>query len=79
MAEVRAGLNTRNLAASSDGRYLAVGNTLPHSLVILDARDRNPVKVTVSDAKGQGSRVSAVYDAARKASWSRSGHPEVGK
>lgn len=70
VAEVRAGLNTRNLAASSDGRYLAVGNTLPHSLVILDARDLNPVKVlTVSDTKGQGSRVSAVYDAAPRRSF----------
>lgn len=70
VAEVRAGLNTRNLAASSDGRYLAVGNTLPHSLVILDARDLNPLKVlTVSDTKGQGSRVSAVYDAAPRKSF----------
>ncbi len=70
VAEVRAGLNTRNLAASSDGRYLAVGNVLPQTLVILDARDLNPVKVlTVSDAKGQRSRVSAVYDAAPRKSF----------
>ena len=70
VAEVRAGLNTRNLAVSSDGRYLAVANTLPQTLVILDARDLNPVKVlTVSDAKGQGSRVSAVYDAAPRKSF----------
>jgi cytochrome c553 len=70
VAEVRAGLNTRNLAASSDGRYLAVGNVLPQTLVILEARDLNPLKVlTVSDAKGQGSRVSAVYDAAPRKSF----------
>lgn len=70
VAEVRVGLNTRNLAASSDGRYLAIGNILPQTLVILDASDLKPVKVlTVSDTKGQGSRVSAVYDAAPRKSF----------
>ena len=58
------GLNSRNLAASSDGRYLAVGNTLPQTLVILDANDLRPVKVLpVADLQGRASRVSAVYDA----------------
>ena len=64
VAEVRVGLNSRNLAASSDGRYLAVGNTLPQTLVILDANDLRPVKVLpVADLQGRTSRVSAVYDA----------------
>lgn len=62
VAEVRAGVNTRNVAVSTDGRYLMVGNTLPHTLVALDARDLSPVKVIpVTDGKGASSRVSAVY------------------
>ncbi len=63
-AEVRAGINTRNLAVSHDGRYVAVANYLPHSLVILDARDLTPLKVIPArDEKGTISRVSAVYTA----------------
>ena len=38
IAEVRAGINTRNLAISHDGRVVAVANYLPHTLVLLDAR-----------------------------------------
>jgi mono/diheme cytochrome c family protein len=64
MAEIRAGINTRNLAVSGDGRYLMVANYLPHTLVLLDARDLSPIKrFTVSDEKGHSSRVSAVYAA----------------
>jgi len=64
VGEIRVGLNSRNVAASSDGRYLAVGNTLPQTLVILDANDLRPVKVIpVADLQGRASRVSAVYDA----------------
>jgi DNA-binding beta-propeller fold protein YncE len=37
VAEVRAGINTRNAAVSGDGKWVAVANYLPHSLVILDA------------------------------------------
>lgn len=69
-AEIRAGINTRNLAISSDGRYVAVGNYLPHTLVILDAADLAPVKViAVRDEAGRSSRVSAVYDAAPRKSF----------
>ncbi len=64
VAELRAGINTRNLAVSGDGRYVAVANYLPHSLVILDARDLSPLKlIPVQDDQGKGSRVSAVYAA----------------
>ncbi len=64
VAEVRAGINTRNIAVSSDGKWVMVGNFLPHTLVVLDARDLHPVKVIpVTDGKGTTSRVSAVYDA----------------
>ena len=63
-AEIRAGINTRNLAVSSDGRYVAVGNYLPHTLVVLDATDLTPLKlIDVRDDDGKSSRVSAVYDA----------------
>ncbi len=70
VAEIRAGINTRNLAVSSDGRYVAVGNYLPHSVVILDAVDLTPLKVIETrGAAGQTSRVSAVYDAAPRKSF----------
>jgi DNA-binding beta-propeller fold protein YncE len=70
VAEVRAGINTRNLAVSSDGRYVLVGNYLPHTLVMLDARDLSLLKVIpAQDANGRTSRVSAVYDAAPRESF----------
>lgn len=70
VAEVRAGINTRNAAVSGDGKYVAVANYLPHTLVILDA-GLNLVKVLpVSDKDGkQTSRVSAVYSAPPRASF----------
>ncbi len=64
VAEVRAGINTRNLAVSGDGRIVAVANSLPHSLVLLDARDLSPIRlIPVADDQGKSSRVSAVYAA----------------
>ncbi len=64
IAEVRAGLNTRNLAVSKDGRWVLVGNTLPGNVVVLDARDLSLVKtVATVGLNGQASRVSAVYTA----------------
>jgi cytochrome c553 len=64
VAEIRAGINTRNLAVSADDRYVMVANYLPHSLVLLDASDLKPIKVyEVKDSKGTTSRVSAVYTA----------------
>lgn len=70
VAEVRAGLNTRNAAVSGDGRYVVAANYLPHTLVIFDA-DLQPVKVLDAqslDGK-DSSRVSAVYDAAPRKSF----------
>jgi len=63
VAEVRAGINTRNIAVSEDGRFVAVGNTLPRTLVILDARDLSLVRImpVVNKKTGETSRVSAVY------------------
>ncbi len=64
IAEVRAGLNTRNLAVSKDGRWVLVGNYLPGSLVLLDARDLSLVKtLPATGLDGKTSRVSAVYTA----------------
>jgi DNA-binding beta-propeller fold protein YncE len=64
VAEVRAGINARNLAVSDDGRYLMVANYLPHTLVLLDAEELRPVKlIDVRDDSGKSSRVSAVYTA----------------
>ncbi|WLG42692.1 cytochrome D1 domain-containing protein [Pseudomonas sp. FP1740] len=64
IAEVRAGLNTRNLAVSKDGRWVLVGNYLPGNLVVLDARDLSWVKtIPAIGQDGTASRVSAVYTA----------------
>src|SRR5690606_35758414 len=64
VAEVRAGLNTRNLAVSNDGRWVLVGNYLPGNLVLLDARDLSLVKhIPAVGLDGTPSRVSAVYTA----------------
>lgn len=70
IAEVRAGINTRNVAVSSDGRFVIAANYLPQNLVLFDA-DLNLVKVIEAatlDGKQQ-SRVSAVYDAAPRKSF----------
>ena len=64
VAEVRVGINTRNIAVSSDGKYVMAGNYLPHSVVALDAKTLKPVKyIEAADRDGNTSRVSAVYNA----------------
>jgi len=64
-AEIRAGINSRNIALSSDGRFVAVANYLPNTLVLLDARDLSLLRVipAVGRRDRAPSRVSAVYDA----------------
>jgi mono/diheme cytochrome c family protein/DNA-binding beta-propeller fold protein YncE len=70
VAEIRAGLNTRNAAVSSDGGYVMVGNYLPHSLVVLDSDLRLVKVLPVVDQGGKRtSRVSAVYDAGPRRSF----------
>ncbi len=71
VAEIRAGINTRNAAVSGDGKWVMVGNYLPHSLVVLDAGDLSLVKIipTMNAAGDKSSRVSAVYDAAPRKSF----------
>ena len=69
VAEIRAGLNTRNAAVSGDGKWVMVGNYLPHNLVVLDAADLSLVKIIPTVTKAGSSRVSAVYDAAPRKSF----------
>jgi len=57
IAEVRAGINTRNAAVSSDGRYVMVANYLPHNLVVLNEN------LELAKIIAAPSRISAVYDA----------------
>lgn len=70
VAEVRAGLNMRNVAVSSDGRWVMAANYLPHTVVLFDA-DLKPVRTypasTLDGSKS--SRVSAVYDAGPRRSF----------
>ena len=70
VAEIRAGINTRNVAVSGDGKYLAVANYLPHTLVLLDA-DLNLLKIheVWNKERKESSRVSAVYDASPRQSF----------
>ncbi len=64
LAEVRAGINARNIAISEDGATLAVANYLPHNLVLLSAQDLRVEKIIPAvSMDGVSSRVSAVYQA----------------
>ncbi|HET7794787.1 MAG TPA: cytochrome D1 domain-containing protein [Rhizobacter sp.] len=70
VAEVRAGLNMRNVAVSGDGQWVMAANYLPHTLALFDA-ELNLVKTfdaTTLDGKAS-SRVSAVYDATPRKSF----------
>ncbi|HEU5295069.1 MAG TPA: cytochrome D1 domain-containing protein [Burkholderiaceae bacterium] len=70
VAEVRAGLNMRNVAVSGDGRWVMAANYFPHTLALFDA-ELNLVKTYAAaslDGKAT-SRVSAVYDAAPRSSF----------
>ncbi|MGA7266392.1 MAG: cytochrome D1 domain-containing protein, partial [Aestuariivirga sp.] len=70
VGRVRAGLNSRNIAISHDGQWLAVANYLPHTLTILSTADLSVAKVIdVSARDGATSRVSAVYQAPRRKSF----------
>ncbi|MCL2657625.1 MAG: nitrite reductase [Betaproteobacteria bacterium] len=72
VGEIRAGINTRNLAVSGDGKWVMVANYLPHNLVLLDANDLSLKKIipaTSLRGEKKSSRVSAVYDAAPRKSF----------
>lgn len=64
VGRVRAGLNSRNIAMSGDGKWLAVANYLPNTLTILSTEDLSVAEVhDVVGKDGTPSRVSAVYQA----------------
>jgi plastocyanin/DNA-binding beta-propeller fold protein YncE len=60
VAKVRVGLDSRGLAISDDGQYLIVGNYIPNSAVILDAKTLAPLKViTTEGTNPQGEFVAS--------------------
>ena len=64
VGRVRGGLNSRNIAMSHDGNWLAVANYLPLTLTILSTKDLSVAEVhEVKGKNGTPSRVSAVYQA----------------
>ena len=70
VGRIRAGLNSRNIAMSHDGKWLAVANYLPMSLTILSTKDLSVALVMPIVAKdGTPSRVSAVYQAPQRKSF----------
>lgn len=70
VGQVRAGVNSRNIAMSSDGKHLAVANYLPMTLTILSTEDLSvETVIDVIGTDGTPSRVSAVYQAPQRASY----------
>ena len=45
VAEIRAGINTRNIAVSADGEYVLAANYLPHTMALFDAEDLSLMEV----------------------------------
>jgi DNA-binding beta-propeller fold protein YncE len=67
VAEIRAGMNTRNLAVSEDGEWVMVGNTLPQTLVLLRV---GPVAAAYLSGYGRGWQVLARFSRLRRrAAW----------
>ncbi|MCK7543825.1 nitrite reductase [Marinobacter bryozoorum] len=62
-AEVRAGINMRNIAVSADGHYVMAANYLPHTLVLFDADNLELMEILPVASGDETSRVSAVYTA----------------
>ncbi|MEP6965226.1 MAG: cytochrome D1 domain-containing protein [Polaromonas sp.] len=70
VAEVRAGLNMRNVAVSGDGRWVMAANFLPHTLALFDADLKLVRSYPAATLDGKSSsRVSAVYDATPRKSF----------
>nr|MBP7531698.1 c-type cytochrome [Ottowia sp.] len=64
VAEVRAGINMRNIAVSGDGQWVMAANYLPHTVVLFDAELKHQRTYPAQLLDGsKSSRVSAVYDA----------------
>lgn len=70
VAEVRAGLNMRNVAVSGDGQWVMAANYLPHNVVLFDMDLKLAKVIPATSLDGRhSSRVSAVYDAAPRKSF----------
>jgi len=70
VAEVRAGINARNIALSKDSKHVAVANYLPNTLVLLSAEDLSVEKIIPAlDKDKKSSRISAVYQAPERDSF----------
>jgi len=70
VAEVRAGLNMRNVAVSGDGRWVMAANYLPRTVVLFDADLQLVKRIDATTLDGKtASRASAVYDAAPRQSF----------
>jgi hypothetical protein len=70
VAKIRVGLHSNNLALSSNGRFLMVANSTPHTLVALDARTMDLLRVIeVKNKEGKSSAVVAVFDAPTRQSF----------
>jgi len=62
VSEIKVGRQSSSMAISHDGRYLAIGNLQPHSVVILDATNLTPLKyLSVHDGFGMESGVAQIY------------------
>ena len=70
VGRVRAGLNSRNIAMSNDGKWLAVANYLPRTLTVLSTEDLSVARtIDIAGDDGTPSRVSAVYQAPQRSSF----------
>ena len=70
VGRIRAGLNSRNIAISRDGKHLAVANYLPMTLTLLSTADLSVERVMpIISKSGVHSRVSAVYQAPQRDSF----------
>ncbi|QCO56319.1 cytochrome C oxidase Cbb3 [Pseudorhodobacter turbinis] len=70
VGRIRAGINSRNIAMSHDGKWLAVASYLPKTLTILSTDDLSVAKVMeVKGRDGTPSRVAAVYQAPQRKSF----------
>jgi nitrite reductase (NO-forming)/hydroxylamine reductase len=60
VTKVRVGLDSRGLAISDDGQYVIVGNYIPDSAVVLDAKTLEPLKVIATEGNNpQGEFVTS--------------------
>jgi DNA-binding beta-propeller fold protein YncE len=71
VAKVRAGIDSRAIAISDDGKYVIVGNYIPTNMVIFDTATMQPIKVIEAEGKNPDgkfvkSRVAGINAASRK-------------